>query len=130
MKRLVIAVGVVALGARAHAGFYEPSYTERVISWNSQIDAALQTFKLDPKVSHSAKRLATGWFFLGPCRGKANLLGDEIGGTAISVVTSLRTDQPYAQAVLTMIGIMTRESLGREPLDDLCQYALDIAKSH
>lgn len=130
MKRVVVAIGLVLLAARAHAGFYEPSYTERVISWDSQLDAAIQAFKLEPKFAHSAKRVATAWFFLGPCRGKVELLNDEVGGTAISVVSSLRPDQPYAQTVLALIGIMTRESFGREPIEDLCRYALDIAKSH
>lgn len=129
MKRMVVAVGLV-LASHAHAGFYKPSYTERVISWDSQLEATIQAFKLEPKFAHSAKRIATAWFFLGPCKGKVNLLDDEIGGTAISVVLNLKPDQPYAQTVLTMIGIMTRESFGREPLEDLCRYVLDIAKSH
>jgi len=108
------------------AGFKELSYTEQVILWNEQLDLAAKEFELDGPMTYAAKKTAAAWVHLGPCHGNTDEPPDT--GAAVAIVIGATPTTPYDSSILTMIGLLSRENLGRTPPpENLCRFAKDMA---
>lgn len=119
MLALILATGP------AEAELKDLSYTEQVILWNEQLDQAAKEFELDGSMTYTAKKTATAWVHLGPCNGSADDFPDAMA--VLSIVIGATPTNPYYSSILTMIGLLSRENLGRTPPENLCKFAKDMA---
>ena len=83
---------------------------------------------MSPKEEWAAIALASGWVYLGPCRGDSRKL--ELSHQTINIVMSIDYGTPIGGAILEMIAVMAIADFGRKPSEITCEYALKRAQSN
>ena len=127
MKRTIIAAAIaISSLSGAQAGLVPQPYTEyarNLIRAFEEIEAANE---LSPPEKNSAENMATTWFYMGPCEGK-NVPHDM---EAAQLVAGAEVYYgKLGSAVLEMITILSRDSIGRKPREETCRFAKEMAES-
>jgi hypothetical protein len=116
---------MIAITVAAAAGFYTPSYTEKVSSLTRQLDEIVAARALDSRAARTARLVATSWVYIGPCRGKDP---DSMFIEYAQYVPSASPQTTLGAAVLEMVAVLTRDNLVREPPEAVCRFARKAAK--
>ena len=126
--RTVMLALLFSIPSPACAAFYSLTYTEFAKGlWRSFADVS-HARGLSQEQAATAEQIATLWIHVGPCMGNVEAPGIENPAGAHGVVMRAEPSSPLGAAILEMIAIMMRESLGRKPSSDMCKFALESAQ--
>jgi hypothetical protein len=110
-----------------NAGFVTLSYTEIAKGFWQEFEEIRQANRLDAVQFERAQRIATSWFFIGPCEGDTRKLPSG-GDGAVQAVAVAQPDRSTDAAILQILAILVRGSnLGRKPSEDVCRFAEETA---
>ncbi|MBL8578080.1 MAG: hypothetical protein JNK47_12700 [Mesorhizobium sp.] len=120
---------LIAAASTGHAGFYEVSQTDTFSSLSRAFEEIAERTEISEQPAISAKQVAAGWYFVGPCQGVAAEVRN--ADTAVDLVVNANPKTPYGSAILQMVGVMVRESvLGRQPTPNACAFAKAMANAN
>lgn len=129
MRKTPLVLFLAMLANPAGAEFFPPKPEIAFSVLSKQFEEAASA--LDEPAGISARKIASTWFYLGPCEGNTKELRSANDPSVFQVVQTIRPGTPEGIAILQMIAILQRTNIvGRNPLEQTCKFALAMANSN